>query len=174
MEELVRAEAAAGVASDRVIVAGFSQGGAVAMLMLRSELKLGGVVGARVPSTHNASPAPTMRARHPQRASRQHPTPQRARSCAGSGRRRARCASSRLALPPGAGLSTYMPLAKDDAAPLSAANKGTNILQCHGDADFTVNFSFGQRTHKLLQVGRARGGKGGRGEAGAGWVAGGV
>lgn len=45
VESLVAAEAAEGVPSDRVVVAGFSQGGAVAMLMLRSEKKLAGVVG---------------------------------------------------------------------------------------------------------------------------------
>ncbi len=38
-------EVAAGIPSDRVVVGGFSQGGAVAMLMLRSDIKLAGVVG---------------------------------------------------------------------------------------------------------------------------------
>jgi len=45
IESLVEAEVAAGVPSHRVVVAGFSQGGAVAMLMLRSKHKLAGVVG---------------------------------------------------------------------------------------------------------------------------------
>ncbi|KAI8464857.1 MAG: Phospholipase/Carboxylesterase-domain-containing protein [Monoraphidium minutum] len=45
VESLVAAEAAEGVASDRVVVAGFSQGGAVAMTMLRSDKKLAAVVG---------------------------------------------------------------------------------------------------------------------------------
>lgn len=45
IEELVQAEIAAGVPSERVVVAGFSQGGAVALLMLRSDIKLGAVVG---------------------------------------------------------------------------------------------------------------------------------
>jgi hypothetical protein len=48
-------------------------------------------------------------------------------------------------------MSTYMPLAKEGPL-LSDANKATPILQCHGSADFTVNFEFGQQTHKLLQV----------------------
>lgn len=47
IESLVAAEAAEGVPSERVVVAGFSQGGAVALMMLRSEHKLAGVVGAR-------------------------------------------------------------------------------------------------------------------------------
>lgn len=41
----MQAEIAAGVPSERVVVAGFSQGGAVALLMLRSDIKLGAVVG---------------------------------------------------------------------------------------------------------------------------------
>jgi len=36
---------AQGIPSDRIVVAGFSQGGAVALLMLRSDKKLAGVVG---------------------------------------------------------------------------------------------------------------------------------
>jgi alpha-beta hydrolase superfamily lysophospholipase len=42
---LIDAEVASGIPSERVVVAGFSQGGAVAMLMLRSKHKLAGVVG---------------------------------------------------------------------------------------------------------------------------------
>jgi lysophospholipase-2 len=45
VEELVRAEEATGVPSSRVVVGGFSQGGAVALLMLRSQIKLAAVVG---------------------------------------------------------------------------------------------------------------------------------
>lgn len=45
IEELLAKEGAAGVPSSRVVIAGFSQGGAVALLMLRSEKKLAGVVG---------------------------------------------------------------------------------------------------------------------------------
>eukprot|EP00879_Flechtneria_rotunda_P008474 GHRR01008878.1.p1 GENE.GHRR01008878.1~~GHRR01008878.1.p1 ORF type:complete len:307 (+),score=60.50 GHRR01008878.1:92-922(+) len=45
IEELISSEVAAGIPSNRVVVAGFSQGGAVALLMLRSAHKLAGVVG---------------------------------------------------------------------------------------------------------------------------------
>eukprot|EP00877_Chromochloris_zofingiensis_P014740 jgi/Chrzof1/951/Cz01g34270.t1 len=45
IESLVEAEMASGVPSSRVIVAGFSQGGAVALLMLRSHHKLAGIAG---------------------------------------------------------------------------------------------------------------------------------
>lgn len=45
VESLVAAEEAGGIPSSRVVVAGFSQGGAMALLMLRSEKKLAGVVG---------------------------------------------------------------------------------------------------------------------------------
>ncbi|GAX75460.1 hypothetical protein CEUSTIGMA_g2903.t1 [Chlamydomonas eustigma] len=45
VEELISKEVAAGIPSNRVVVAGFSQGGAIALLMLRSHLKLAGVVG---------------------------------------------------------------------------------------------------------------------------------
>lgn len=48
IESLIDAEIASGVKSDRIVVAGFSQGGAVAMLMLRSKHKLGGIVGERL------------------------------------------------------------------------------------------------------------------------------
>ena len=41
----MQAEITAGVPSERVVVAGFSQGGAAALLMLRSDIKLGAVVG---------------------------------------------------------------------------------------------------------------------------------
>lgn len=46
IESLIAAEEREGVPSDRIVVAGFSQGGAVALLMLRSEKKLAGIVGA--------------------------------------------------------------------------------------------------------------------------------
>ncbi len=55
IEELVAAEAKAGVPSERVVVAGFSQGGAVALTMLRSEHKLAGVVGERAVSGQRSS-----------------------------------------------------------------------------------------------------------------------
>lgn len=45
VEELVKSEMAAGVPSERVVVAGFSQGGAIALMMMRSQLKLAAVVG---------------------------------------------------------------------------------------------------------------------------------
>ena len=45
VEELIEGEIAAGIPSDRVVVAGFSQGGAVALMALRSEHKLAGVIG---------------------------------------------------------------------------------------------------------------------------------
>lgn len=45
MEQLIEAEERAGIPSSRIIVGGFSQGGAVALLMLRSHKKLAGVVG---------------------------------------------------------------------------------------------------------------------------------
>ncbi|MEW5303355.1 MAG: hypothetical protein WDW38_001681 [Sanguina aurantia] len=44
IEELVAREVAAGTPSTRVLVGGFSQGGAVALLMLRSNVKLAGVM----------------------------------------------------------------------------------------------------------------------------------
>lgn len=44
VESLVAAEAAGGVPPGRVVVGGFSQGGAVALMMLRSEEKLAGIV----------------------------------------------------------------------------------------------------------------------------------
>jgi alpha-beta hydrolase superfamily lysophospholipase len=50
IESLIEKEVSAGVPSERVVVAGFSQGGAVALLMLRSSLKLGGFVGAPHPA----------------------------------------------------------------------------------------------------------------------------
>lgn len=43
---LVAHEVAAGIPSHRVAVAGHSQGGAIALLMLRSNIQLGAVIGA--------------------------------------------------------------------------------------------------------------------------------
>jgi predicted esterase len=45
IEELIDKEIAGGLPSERVVVAGFSQGGAVALMALRSEHKLAGVIG---------------------------------------------------------------------------------------------------------------------------------
>lgn len=45
IEGLVLHEVAAGIPSQRVVIGGFSQGGTVALLMLRSSLKLAGVFG---------------------------------------------------------------------------------------------------------------------------------
>eukprot|EP00882_Tetradesmus_deserticola_P007621 GHRQ01008026.1.p1 GENE.GHRQ01008026.1~~GHRQ01008026.1.p1 ORF type:complete len:324 (+),score=76.17 GHRQ01008026.1:399-1370(+) len=45
IEELIEKEVAGGVPSERVVVAGFSQGGAVALMALRSQHKLAGVIG---------------------------------------------------------------------------------------------------------------------------------
>ncbi|GBF96133.1 phospholipase carboxylesterase [Raphidocelis subcapitata] len=93
VESLVAAEEAAGVPSERVVVAGFSQGGAVALMMLRSERKLAGIVG----------------------------------------------------------LSTWLPLRNEEGV-ISAANAGTPVLQCHGDADGVVAYSFGVATNKALKA----------------------
>lgn len=45
LESLVQAEAADGIDSKQVLIAGFSQGGAVGMLMLRSKLKVAAILG---------------------------------------------------------------------------------------------------------------------------------
>ncbi|KAK9815805.1 hypothetical protein WJX72_009810 [[Myrmecia] bisecta] len=45
MEALIQAEASEGIQSDRIVMGGFSQGGAVACMMLRSDLQLAAVVG---------------------------------------------------------------------------------------------------------------------------------
>jgi phospholipase/carboxylesterase len=45
---LIDKEIAGGLPSERVVVAGFSQGGAVALMALRSEHKLAGVIGEGV------------------------------------------------------------------------------------------------------------------------------
>ena len=45
VEGLIKAEESAGIPSDRVLVAGFSQGGAVSMLILRSSIRLAAVLG---------------------------------------------------------------------------------------------------------------------------------
>lgn len=41
----MKAEAAEGVPSERVVVAGFSQGGATSLMLLRSDIKLAGIIG---------------------------------------------------------------------------------------------------------------------------------
>ncbi|GIL72626.1 hypothetical protein Vretimale_4375 [Volvox reticuliferus] len=44
VEELIRKEIAAGVPATKIVVGGFSQGGAVALMMLRSDIQLGAIV----------------------------------------------------------------------------------------------------------------------------------
>jgi lysophospholipase-2 len=44
VETLIKAEVDAGIPSDKIVVGGFSQGGAVALMMLRSDYGLAGVV----------------------------------------------------------------------------------------------------------------------------------
>ncbi len=82
----IAAERAAGVASERIIVAGFSQGGAVALHAgLRHPERLGGILA----------------------------------------------------------LSTYLPLQASLAAELSAANRATPILMCHGQFDPVLPMALG-------------------------------
>ncbi|KAG2499161.1 hypothetical protein HYH03_002742 [Edaphochlamys debaryana] len=45
IEELIQKEVASGIPTSKVVVGGFSQGGAVALMMLRSNVQLGAVVG---------------------------------------------------------------------------------------------------------------------------------
>lgn len=45
MQNLIAAEVAAGIPAERVLIAGFSQGGALSLLSLRASVKLAGVVG---------------------------------------------------------------------------------------------------------------------------------
>jgi len=45
VEELIAKEEAAGLPSSKIIVGGFSQGGAVALMAARSKKKLGGIIG---------------------------------------------------------------------------------------------------------------------------------
>ena len=80
LEALVQAERSEGIESKRVLIAGFSQGGAVSMLMLRSQIKVAAVLG----------------------------------------------------------MSTWLPLA-DDPPVMSAENKDTPVLMCHGNADQVVS-----------------------------------
>jgi predicted esterase len=46
VEGLIQAEEEKGIPTDKIVVAGFSQGGAVAMMGARSSKKLAGIVGA--------------------------------------------------------------------------------------------------------------------------------
>jgi predicted esterase len=55
IESLIDAEVASGIPSNRIVVAGFSQGGAVALLMLRSKHKLAGIVGEHHTVASNGS-----------------------------------------------------------------------------------------------------------------------
>lgn len=108
-------ELASGIPSTRCVVGGFSQGGAVALLMLRSKTKLAAIVGERACEARRLSV--------------------KAPSCSllNSSTRRSRHARAAHM----AGLSTYLPLA-GEAEVLSAENKSTPVLMCHGDADNVV------------------------------------
>lgn len=56
LESLIEAEISQGIASKRVLIAGFSQGGAVSMLMLRSRMQVAAVLGMStwLPLAHEA------------------------------------------------------------------------------------------------------------------------
>ena len=51
MKGLVEKEVASGTPANRIVVGGFSQGGAIAVMMLREMKELAGVVGA-LPNPH--------------------------------------------------------------------------------------------------------------------------
>jgi lysophospholipase-2 len=95
LESLISEEEKLGVPRNRIIVGGFSQGGAVALYSAFSSPKppLGGVVA----------------------------------------------------------MSSWLPLSKSFPAALKG-NQQTPVLQCHGQADSMVAFSFGQMTSQLLQA----------------------
>ncbi len=121
-------EAAAGVASTRVVVGGFSQGGAVSLLMLRSTVKLAAVVGESLIAAGAGAGSRPQR----QRASK---APSTHLTCAG--------------------LSTYLPLstAKQFVVP---ENLATPVLMGHGDADNVVRQRCGGGHHTLCALGGSR------------------
>ena len=93
----IAAERAAGIESSRIIVAGFSQGGAVALHAgLRHPERLGGILA----------------------------------------------------------LSTYLPLQAALAAELSAANRATPILMCHGQFDPVLPMALGVLARDWLRAGQ--------------------
>lgn len=116
VEGLIGEEAAAGIPSDKVIVAGFSQGGAVAMMGARSSKKLAAIIGVWPLSLDVASHLHLSTGRPPAQG--------------GVGTRR-------LTRPCGAGMSTYMPLRNEEPI-ISPENMATPILMCHGERDMVV------------------------------------
>lgn len=93
IHELISDQEKMGVASERIMLGGFSQGGALALYSaLKFPKKLAGVVA----------------------------------------------------------LSCWLPLFRSFPAAASEANKSTPILQCHGDQDFVVPFSWGKASEMVL------------------------
>lgn len=93
IHELIADQEKQGVASERIMLGGFSQGGALSLYSaLTYPKKLAGVVA----------------------------------------------------------LSCWLPLHRSFPAALTDANKSIPILQCHGDADFVVPFSWGKASQQVL------------------------
>jgi len=156
VESLIAAEAAEGVPSSRVVVAGFSQGGAVALSMLRSDKKLAGIVGEWLGGWG--------------RGVGRDWSCVTVQCCDGASAARMQCARAPTQAPPAIsaatntnnktcphlqqrpqGMSTYLPLRKEPGV-ISPANAATPILQCHGDADQVVAYQFGVSTHNALKA----------------------
>ena len=124
VEGLVSELAKVGVPSHRVVVGGFSQGGAVALLMLRSQLPLAGVLGL---STY---------------------LPMHTELPLLSGERASRLAGGRVVA---WCWSAPIPLGVCGGVRRADANRATPVLLCHGDADQVVAFEHGQLSFAELR-----------------------
>ena len=149
-------EVAAGTPAERIVVGGFSQGGAIALYSLRYPLKLAGVVGA--PLSTGPTPLPAVRVimggRMLHRGGRWKGVPARLRRshvCYARSTMRRSGARRRLSSAThAAGLSTYLPL-RNEGAILSSEAAGTPVFMGHGTQDELIPLSWGQTSGDLLK-----------------------
>lgn len=158
VEELIGKEVAAGVPANKIVVSGFSQGGTMSLLMLRSaKYTLAGVIGeqcdcvdesnaphacacsvsdidAAAPPPRNAPRVKATRSTVPStKCMHRHPV-----AClSASPFTRAHFHHARMPARIAAGLSARLPMASETPL-ITGNNKDTPVLICHGDEDEVV------------------------------------
>jgi predicted esterase len=156
VESIIQQEMALGIPSTSIAVGGFSQGGAMSLLMLRSTIKLGGVVGlsSYLPMHEELPLASGGQAGGPTQllasicmhhAAAQHTALSSLSAPLSLVMTRAKPAMHATAL--ASRCSVFLTLVNPScAAPAMAADENleTPVLLCHGDCDQVVHYKYGE------------------------------
>jgi Phospholipase/Carboxylesterase len=130
---LVEKEIATGTPANRIVVGGFSQGGAIAIMMLREMKQLAGVIGVAAPDTEPSIIASFFRADIGTMLCNFLPAdPCDHWVCY-------------------AGLSCYLPLRNASSGVLAPEMRGVPVFMGHGTDDPLIPMSIGQMTFEVLQ-----------------------